>query len=113
MKQSNIIVGQRIRDMREYCHLTREQLAEKAQISTQFLADIETGRKSMTVKTLKNLVLALGISSDYILFDSTEQQSPSHIMTILETLSLEQQLLAEELLKIYIKGIHSHRPAKD
>ena len=45
-------VGGRIRTIREYSNLTREVLAEKADISVQFLADIENGRKSMTVKTL-------------------------------------------------------------
>ena len=42
--------------IREYSNLTREVLAVKADISVQFLADIENGRKSMTVKTLKKIV---------------------------------------------------------
>lgn len=41
-------IGMRIRRHREFLDFTREELAEKADISTQFLADIETGRKSMT-----------------------------------------------------------------
>ena len=52
-------IGQRLRALREEKSLSREKLAEAADISVQFLADIETGRKGMTVQTLRKLVLAL------------------------------------------------------
>src|SRR5699024_8761183 len=52
-------IGLRLRGMREQRALTRERLAEYSDISVQFLADIETGRKGMTVQTLRKLALAL------------------------------------------------------
>ena len=60
-------IGQRIRDHREFLSYTREQLAEKCDISSQFLADIEVGRKSMTARTLRNISKSLNLSADYIL----------------------------------------------
>ena len=54
----NSAIGRRLRCRREELALTREKLAECAEISVQFLADIETGRKGMTVQTLRKLALA-------------------------------------------------------
>lgn len=107
--ETNYEIGSRIREMREYSNYTREHLAEKANISVQFLADIETGRKSMTVKTLKNISLALNISSDYILFGSSNPSCPhvesSNLSLLMSNLTHEEQQYAEELIKIYIKAI--------
>ena len=100
-------IGTRIRQIREFSNYTRENLAEKANISVQFLADIETGRKSMTVKTLKNISESLSISSDYILFGSNSSfpSDASSITILLESMTEEQRKDAEDLLKIYIRAI--------
>lgn len=105
----NLEIGSRIREIREYSHYTREYLVEKANISVQFLADIETGRKSMTVKTLKSLSLALNVSSDYLLFGSPNLSCPhvetSNLSLLLNNLTHEEQQYAEEMIKIYIKAL--------
>lgn len=101
----NAEIGHRIRQAREDSHYTREVLAEKANISIQFLADIETGRKSMTIKTLKNISQALNVTSDYIIFGYTTSNSPSNLSILLENMSPTERSNAEELLKVYIKAI--------
>ena len=73
MTEENIIFGKKIRTLRQEQKLSREKLAENAGISTQFLADIETGKKGMSAVTLKKLCVALHISSDYIIFDKEVQ----------------------------------------
>lgn len=104
-------VGGRIRTIREYSNLTREVLAEKADISVQFLADIENGRKSMTVKTLKKLSESLMVSCDYIVFGNPpsdqDGNDESPLYNMLEMLTPRQREGAEELLKIYIRAVHS------
>lgn len=67
-KDYNLMVGLRIRDVRESQHLTREKFSEKCDISASFLADIERGKKSLTVKTLHKICNACNISADYIIF---------------------------------------------
>ena len=74
-KSLNIEVGRRIREIREYQHFTREQLSEKANISIQFLSDIENGYKSMTALTIINLAKALNISTDYILLGKSSSDN--------------------------------------
>lgn len=73
MQEINKAVGQRVRSVREAQKLSREKLAERADISAQFLADIEGGKKGMTVATLYRLCLALGASADYLVFGLPEQ----------------------------------------
>lgn len=105
----NFEVGCRIRNLREYAHYTREVLAEKADISVQFLADIETGRKSMTVKTLRNIAQSLHVSADYIIFGSSSPEdkdaNSSNLFLMFERLTPKEKHYAEEILKLYIDAL--------
>ena len=66
-KDYNLIVGLRIREIRESLDLSREKFSEKCDISPSFLADIERGKKSLSVKTLYKICDSCNISSDYII----------------------------------------------
>lgn len=105
MKINNEEIGKRIRKERERLSLTREQLVEKADISIQFLADIETGRKSMTSKTICSLAAALNISTDYILFGREDKVTTTKIDILMEKLSPEERAYAETILESYVKAL--------
>ncbi|MEF9895939.1 MAG: helix-turn-helix domain-containing protein, partial [Clostridia bacterium] len=47
-KEINVEIGARIRKKREALGLTREQLAEKADMSVTFLAEVELGSKGVS-----------------------------------------------------------------
>lgn len=99
-------VGQRIRSLREYQHLTRETLAEYADTSTQFLADIECGRKGMTTYTLYKLANALHVSTDYIVQGNDIKHSSNNIQVLLECVDKDHQEIAERILQLYIQAIN-------
>lgn len=61
-------IGKRLRRQREKLNMTREEFAEKAGISPQFLAEIENGKKGMSVNTLYKICKNFSISADYLLF---------------------------------------------
>ncbi len=65
---SNINIGSRIKEHRKKLNLTRENFSEKINISPQFLAEIENGKKGMYIETLYKIYTIFGISSDYLLF---------------------------------------------
>lgn len=65
-------IGARIKEMRIKSGMTQECLAERADISTNFLACIEIGRRRGSFETYARIVDALGISFDYIIQDSVE-----------------------------------------
>lgn len=69
--KDNIIIGNRIRTIRESISLTREQFSELIDISSSFLSQIERGDKSMSIETLMIISSKTGYSCDYILFGDT------------------------------------------
>ena len=101
--------GKRIFQLRKSKNLTREQLAEKADISIQFLADIEKGRKNMTVTTLRKLAFALSVTTDFIV-NGDEHFSPlqHELTTLYSELSPENQDYALQILRTFVKAINSN-----
>ncbi len=99
-------VGKRIRDLREYQHLTREVLAEYADTSVQFLADIECGRKGMTTYTLYKLSNALHISTDYILKGEISEKDNSRISMMLSTIPENHRKNIEQIIQLYMNGLN-------
>lgn len=61
-------IGNRIMALRLQHGYTREVLAEKLDITWQHLANIEKGRRRVTIDILAGLYEHLHISSDYILY---------------------------------------------
>ena len=66
-KEINIVLGERIKETRKSKRMTREQLAEKIDVSVRFLADVEGGIVGVSLTTLKQLCECLNVSSDYLL----------------------------------------------
>lgn len=109
-------IGLRLRALREQHALTREKLAEYADISVQFLADIETGRKGMTVQTLRKLATALQCSADEIVFGDTVQPGTPPASGLPQTflsLTPAQTSLAADILALVLKALPPESPAKD
>lgn len=104
MNNENIEMGKRIKELRLQQKLTREKLAEYSNISTQFLADIEAGKKGMSVITLRKICTALHVSSDYIVFgENNDIVSSTDFM--LSTLSSEKQNEVIGIVQSIIKAI--------
>lgn len=64
-------VGNRIKMLREERNFTREELAERAEISSKFLYEVEKGRKGLSAHTLLKISRTLSCSCDYILTGET------------------------------------------
>ena len=64
----------RIRKAREDMGYTREQFAEKLDVSVSYLAELERGRTGISVKLLVKVCNVLGLSADYILFGTERQE---------------------------------------
>jgi len=65
-------LGKRIRDERQRLHLTQAAFAEAVDISNTYMGAIERGERSLTLDTLVRLVNRLGVTVDYLLADSVE-----------------------------------------
>jgi len=63
-----IILGERIRAERIKNHITQEALAEKCDISKNFVSLIENGR-NMSLETIIKIANVFGVTVDYLLTD--------------------------------------------
>jgi len=59
--------GKRIMERRKKLGLTQEQLAEKSEVTTQFVSYAESGKRAMRAENLMRIAAALEVSTDYIL----------------------------------------------
>ena len=84
--KDDIVIGERLRGIRESMHMNREQFSEKIDITDSFLGQIERGERSLSVKTLKKVVKYTGVSADYLLFgkDTNNEtiQKINNILTV-------------------------------
>ncbi len=98
---SDIRIGERIRELREIQNFTREAFAEKVEISSKFLYEIETGKKGFSADTLSRISRALSVSCDYIMFgENTENCRGEKIICVLESLNPAQVYRIQSILKM-------------
>ena len=99
-------LGNRILALRKSKGLTREKLAEMADISVQFLADIEKGRKNMTVTTLRNIAAALAVTTDYIVNGKSNTDIDfDELSELYKVLDENNKQHALKLLRIFVEAV--------
>ena len=87
-------IGKRIMDRRKKLGLTQESLAEKGEVTTQFVSYAESGKRAMRPENLLKISSALEVSADYlltgeiidkdllILSDKLRRLTPSQVRTV-------------------------------
>lgn len=68
-KEIKNILGKNIKSERLVANLSQEQLAERVNLSTQFIRDIEAGRNSGSITTLLNICTVLNTTPNRIFKD--------------------------------------------
>ena len=90
MANNRIEIGRRIRNFRINNNLTQAQFAESLNVSTNFISEIETGKKNISQDTLCRICEYYHLSADYLLFGkSTPYPSQYTLSEFLSSLSLE------------------------
>lgn len=97
-KDINIEIGARIKEQRKLSKYTREALSELVDISPQFLANIECGKKGMSFSTLIKLCQCLGVSCDYIILGKTQDSRYDRITELAQSLDEKYIPIAENIL---------------
>ena len=62
-----LVIGQRITERRKKLGWTQEELAEKGELTPQFISYAESGKRAMRPENLLKISSALGVSADYLL----------------------------------------------
>ncbi len=68
-------LGERIRKNRKRCKLTQADLAEKAELSTEYLSEIENNHKQVSLSALTRLSDILGVTLDELLYGETNREN--------------------------------------
>lgn len=91
----NVEIGQRIRKIRKEQNKTREELAEKAEISTKFLYEVENGKKGVSAESILKISKALSVSTDYLLTGEIKVNNDK-----VDNLSHKQRKRLEKIIKL-------------
>lgn len=108
----NKILGMRLRKIRNEKDLTREMLSEKIDVSSRFLADVESGKVGISLITLKNICEVLNVSADYMIGLSCENNSEelSNIETTIKRIDPKHlPYLAEIISSFYSATKHTKK----
>lgn len=89
-------IGDRIKHFRKIRGYTQQQLAELAQISRSYLADVEKNRYNPSLETLDKLMGALNISRNQFFNDGEDNNEKE----FLNTLNEENRLLYKKIKEL-------------
>ena len=106
-KEINIQIGEQVRIAREQAKLTQEILAERIDVSPQYISDLERGVVGIALPTLKKLCTSLGVSSDQILFGIQSQERGAILSNACHTLTDQQFAILVEMVNCYVKAINT------
>lgn len=108
-------LGENIKLYRKKQKLTQVQLADKANISRSYLADVENNRYNPSVDTLKNISNALGVNLNELLSDNeltSTSDMPKKLSPEVETIAAHLEEKAKnitphkmKMLKRYIDDL--------
>lgn len=105
-KELDIQIGHRVRIKREERKFSREKLAECIDVSPQFLAQIELGRRGMSSATLCKLCNALSTSADFIVLGRESDNDLSAFNKMLSNIDPKYLPYVEDIIKTLILALN-------
>ena len=111
-KDFNLIVGLRIREVRETFHMTQAEFSEKCDISESFLVAVEGGRKSITSKTLYKICTATNVSADYFIRGKGNGFETDTILELISSMDKRPREGALRILREYAEVIYKLKQDK-
>ena len=91
-------MGQRIMERRKKLGLTQETLAEKSELTTQFVSYAESGKRGMRPENLMKVAAALGVSTDYLLTGDIIDKDKLLLSEKLDKLTPHQVRIVENVI---------------
>lgn len=108
----NVEIGNRMRQVRKSHNMSREQLAERAGVSSKFIYEIERGMKGMSAETVSKIAKALGETCDFLINGQDEEgDSREKVLNIIEQYDDKQVTALLHLLQA-ADDIHIPNPRR-
>ncbi len=102
-------IGQRLCARRLQMNMTQEELAERANVTSQTISFAELGKKAMRADTIIGVCQALQVSADYLLFGEVTHKEFSALEQKISQLSSDQYQHLEEIINNYVAAIEGTR----
>ena len=100
-------IGERIRKKRKELGYTQANLAEKVNLSTVYISEIETGRKSVSLMALIGISKIIGLSIDEIVFGKSTVDASLRALAVLlkDCTEYERKILCDNMksLKLILR----------
>ena len=98
MEMKLIEIGNRITERRKQLGLTQEALAEKGNMTPQFVSYAEAGKRAMRPENLLKISSALEVSADYLLTGEIVDKDLLILSNKLRSLSSSQLRIIESII---------------
>ena len=105
-KDYNLIVGLRIREVREAFHMSRAEFSERCDLSESFLAAVESGKKGVTSKTLYKICSTMNVSADYLIRGYRNGFEADALVELISSMDRRTQESAIRILLEFADTIH-------
>jgi len=97
-------IGRKIRNLRAAADLTQDELAERADLTDGFISQVERGRTSISIDSLKQILDALNVSlSDFF------KEEESHHIIFGEDEMVEIEEGGTGMLRVLVSGATNRR----
>ena len=97
----NELIGLRIAKIRKLNKLTQPEFAERIDLSTTEISNLERGKNSLSFTTLVNICNEFDVCPCQILFGAIKDSVDDNIIDLIRTLSKEEQQMVYKLLLAY------------
>ena len=101
-------MGERLIQRRKQLRLTQEELAERADMTTQTISTAETGRKALRPHNIVKLCRTLEISADYLLFGEISGGDMAVLSAKVSQLPPNQYRHLEDIINSYILAVSTN-----
>ena len=101
-------IGSNIRTARKRADLTQEEMSELIGVTSQYLSDLERGLVGTSIYTLMRICIELNVSSDFILFGRSSENSTANATLIekIQRLPKHKAEIVERNFDIFLEAIN-------
>lgn len=96
-------IGKRITERRKKLGMTQEMLAEKGDLTPQFVSYAESGKRAMRPENVIKVAKALEVSTDYLLTGDIVEKDMLILADKLRSLSPEMLRIVENIIDECVK----------
>ena len=96
-------IGKRITERRKKLGMTQEMLAEKGDLTPQFVSYAESGKRAMRPENVIQLAKALEVSADYLLTGDIVDKDLLILSDKMRKLSPEMLRIVENIIDVCVK----------